>query len=74
MPDEAARQEVTKNGMFPGAAVMYWLGTEGLHALRAERSRTEGPRFSLQAFHDRVLSYGAIPVPLIADLMGGSAA
>jgi uncharacterized protein (DUF885 family) len=74
MPDDAARSEVMKNGMFPGAAVMYWLGTEGLHALRGACARSDGDRFSLQAFHDRVLSYGAIPVPLIADLMGGSAA
>ena len=73
MTDEAARQEVTKNGMFPGAAVMYWIGTEGIHRLRAERARAETAGFSLQAFHDRVLSYGAIPVPLIADLMQGDA-
>jgi uncharacterized protein (DUF885 family) len=69
MPPEAARAEACKNSMFPGTALMYWLGTEGLHALRRERERKEGSSFSLRRFHDRVLSFGSIPVPLIAELM-----
>ena len=55
-----------KNSMFPGTAVMYWLGTDGLHRLRRARERAEGAAFSLRRFHDRLLSFGAIPVPLIA--------
>jgi len=66
MPDEAARAEACKNSMFPGTALMYWLGTDGLHQLRRERQRLEGASFSLRRFHDRVLSFGSIPVPLIA--------
>ena len=62
---EAARSEVCKNSMFPGTAVMYWLGTDGLHRLRRARERADGHAFSLQAFHDRVLSFGSIPVPLL---------
>ena len=62
---EAARAEACKNSMFPGTAVMYWLGTDGLHRLRRTRERAEGAAFSLKRFHDRVLSYGAIPVPLL---------
>jgi hypothetical protein len=69
MPPEAARAETCKNSMFPGTALMYWLGTEGLHALRRQRERREGAAFSLRGFHDRVLQYGSIPVPLIAELM-----
>jgi uncharacterized protein (DUF885 family) len=73
MPAPAARAEAVKNGMFPGAAVMYWLGTKGLHDLRrAEQSRL-GARFSLRRFHDAVLRAGAIPVPLVARLMAGGA-
>jgi hypothetical protein len=66
MADEAARAEACKNSMFPGTALMYWLGTDGLHQLRRERQRVEGASFSLRRFHDRVLSFGSIPVPLIA--------
>jgi len=69
MSDEAARGEVCKNSMFPGTALMYWLGTDALHQLRRHRQRVEGASFSLRRFHDRVLSYGAIPVPLIEQLM-----
>ena len=68
MSPEAARAEVCKNSMFPATAVMYWLGTERLHALRRERERVEGAQFSLGRFHDRVLSFGSIPVPLIAKV------
>jgi hypothetical protein len=70
MEPAAARAEAVKNSMFPGAAVMYWLGTRGIHALRVERSRRAG--FSMRAFHDELLSYGAMPVPLIASLMSAT--
>jgi hypothetical protein len=66
MSEEAARGEVTKNAMFPATAVMYWLGTDAIHALRRERERAEGAGFSLRRFHDRLLAFGSIPVPLVA--------
>jgi hypothetical protein len=64
MSDDAARAEVCKNSMFPGTAVMYWLGTESLHRLRREQSAG----LTLQQFHDRVLAFGSIPVPMIAQV------
>jgi uncharacterized protein (DUF885 family) len=69
MTPTAARAEAVKTSMFPGTAVMYWLGTGGIHALRARVSRSEGHAFSLRSFHDRLLRYGAIPVTLIDRLM-----
>jgi uncharacterized protein (DUF885 family) len=48
--------------MFPATAVMYWLGTEGIHRLRRDHAHECA---SLCAFHDRLLSFGSIPVPLI---------
>jgi hypothetical protein len=74
MTEAAARAEAVKNSMFPGAAVMYWLGTRDLHALRRTCEAREGGAFRLRAFHDRLLSYGAIPVPLVARLMTGGIA
>jgi hypothetical protein len=65
MSPEAAHGEACKNAMFPGTAIMYWLGTDGLHRLRRSRQQAEGPSFSLRRFHDRVLSFGSIPVPLL---------
>ena len=68
MPPEAARGEACKNSMFPATAVMYWLGTDGLHRLRRARERAEGTAFSLRRFHDHVLSFGSIPVPLLEHI------
>jgi uncharacterized protein (DUF885 family) len=65
---QAAIAETVKNSMFPGTAIMYWLGTDGLHRLRRERERLEGPAFSLKRFHDHVLSFGSIPVPLLSQV------
>src|SRR4029077_6613209 len=42
MTPEAARAETCKNSMFPGTAVMYWLGNEGLHALRRGGEQARG--------------------------------
>ena len=69
MSSAAAQGEAVRNGMFPGTAAMYWLGTRGLHRLRAEVWAREGGAFSMRAFHDRVLKHGAIPVALISKLM-----
>jgi uncharacterized protein (DUF885 family) len=69
MPLGAASQEAIKNSMFPGAALMYLVGTNQIWQLRRERERAEGASFNLRRFHDRFLSYGSIPVALIAEAM-----
>jgi uncharacterized protein (DUF885 family) len=73
MPPDAARQEAIKNSMFPGAALMYLAGTNQIWQLRRERERIEGAGFNLRRFHDHFLSYGSIPVTLIAEAMKRSA-
>jgi uncharacterized protein (DUF885 family) len=71
MAAAAAHGEAVKNSMFPGAAMMYLIGTEAIHALRRQLDSRAGGAFSRRAFHDRFLSYGAIPVSLIAaDMLG----
>lgn len=69
MSPEMARAEATKNSMFPGTALMYWFGTNGVHALRREIAAREGAAFTLRSFHDRFLAHGALPVALIHRLM-----
>lgn len=69
MPPASARAEAVKASMFPGTPVMYWLGTTAIHDLRRRLQVGGAGRMSLRDFHDRFLSYGAIPVPLIARLM-----
>jgi uncharacterized protein (DUF885 family) len=68
MSPEAARGEACKNSMFPATAIMYSLGTDGLHRLRRIRERADGAAFSLRLFHDRVLSFGSIPVSLLEHI------
>jgi hypothetical protein len=72
---DAARAEAVKNSMFPGTATMYLCGTQAIHDLRRRLQPRAG--FSLREFHDRLLSYGSLPVALVAEEMdrdsGGSA-
>ena len=69
MPEAAATNEATRNSMFPGTGIMYWLGMQGILDLRAELMRRQDATFSLKRFHDDLLEHGSIPVPLVARRM-----
>ncbi|MDX1495895.1 MAG: DUF885 family protein, partial [Longimicrobiales bacterium] len=69
MSPGAAMGEAVKNSMFPGAALMYLVGTDAIHELRRDLMGVMGDRFVLRDFHDAFLSYGSIPVRLVADEM-----
>ena len=69
MSAEAAHGEAVKNSMFPGGALMYLMGRDAILELRADLQQALGNRFNLRAFHDRFLSFGSIPVALIAAAM-----
>jgi len=55
--------EVVRNSMMPGSRLMYWLGVEGIKALR---KRWKGDTLS---FHDALLSYGHVPLAWIVEEM-----
>jgi uncharacterized protein (DUF885 family) len=68
MPAGAAHAEAVKNSLFPGAACMYLAGWDGIRRLRSELTadlRTP----SLRNFHDRLLSFGSVPVSLVGRSM-----
>lgn len=69
MTPAAAHAEAVKNSMFPGAALIYLIGTDQIHDLRRTLAAQQGERFTLRAFHDRFLSFGSLPVALIARAM-----
>jgi uncharacterized protein (DUF885 family) len=48
---------------------MYLAGWDGIRRLRREMAAREGSDFSLRRFHDRLLSYGSVPVSLVAAEM-----
>lgn len=69
MSAAAARAEAVKNTMFPGAAMMYLIGSDAIINLREEMKSKHGANFNLKKFHNALLSHGSIPVPLIAHSM-----
>ncbi len=71
MPEAASRSEAIKNSMFPGAAMMYVIGTDMIHDLRESHRLQQGVDFDLGRFHDEFLSHGSIPVALTSKIMRG---
>ncbi|MCX8068142.1 MAG: DUF885 domain-containing protein, partial [Anaerolineae bacterium] len=50
----------------------YTLGKLMVLKLREDTRAREGDRFDLRSFHDRFLSYGTPPVPVVRRLMLGT--
>jgi len=48
---------------------MYLMGTDMIRDLRHDLAAREGSSFSLRDFHDRLLSFGSVPVAVIAEAM-----
>ena len=69
MTPEEAHSQAVQNSMFPGTGLIDLMGRDTIHHLRDEVMAIQGSDFSLKAFHDRFLSYGSIPVTLIAKDM-----
>jgi uncharacterized protein (DUF885 family) len=57
----------------PGDALAGALGWLLLEAARTEQEIAEGESFSPRAFHDRLLSQGAVPLPLVLRSVFGEA-
>jgi len=63
--DQEIASEVDRYIVMPGQALAYKSGELAIVALRADAERELGPRFELRAFHDAVLSQGAIPLDIL---------
>lgn len=68
-PASMALEEAVDISMAPATRLMPLVGVASIDELRRQCEDREGPTFSLKSFHDRLLSYGAIPVTLIAASM-----
>lgn len=55
--------EVVRNSIFPGSRATYWLGVEGIRALRRRWTGTT------RDFHDSLLSYGHVPLAFVEEAM-----
>ena len=63
--DQEIASEVDRYIVMPGQALAYKSGELAIVALRADAERELGPRFEVRAFHDAVLSQGAIPLDIL---------
>lgn len=75
--DDGDAQQQAVRGTFDPMYGSYTLGKLMIQKLRADHEReltANGTPWSLRAFHDRFLSYGAAPIPLIrAQMLGADA-
>ncbi|WP_019810117.1 DUF885 domain-containing protein [Saccharomonospora halophila] len=62
--------EVDRYIGYPGQALSYMVGRLEIQRLRAEAERELGAAFDVRAFHDLVLSGGALPMTALADVVG----
>ena len=66
--EKTARQEAVRGTFDPGY-LNYTLGKLMILKLRADWQAQQGPRFTLQNFHDELLRHGAPPLPLLRERM-----
>jgi len=66
---ETARGEVSRHALGPGQAFDYAVGRAQILDLLTKYKAKKGAAFSLQAFHDDLLSHGTVPVSVITSEM-----
>ena len=66
--EKTARQEAVRGTFDPGY-LNYTLGKLMILKLRADWQAQQGPRYTLQNFHDELLRHGAPPLPLLRERM-----
>ena len=60
---------VDRIAVCPGEMVSYGFGEREFVALRREAEAALGAQFDIKAFHERVLAQGAIPLPLLRQVV-----
>ena len=68
MEELPARREALRGTFDPGY-LNYTLGKLMILKLREDYRREQGAAYSLKGFHDKLLSYGAPPLPLLREAM-----
>ncbi len=68
MEELPARREALRGAFDPGY-LNFTLGKLMILKLREDYRREQGAAYSLKGFHDKLLSYGAPPLPLLREVM-----
>ena len=66
---EYLAKEVRKIAHYPGVRMSYLTGKLEIERLRSAAEEKWGDEFTLRKFHDKLLSYGAVPPTLLWDAM-----
>ncbi|HYI40932.1 MAG TPA: DUF885 domain-containing protein [Allosphingosinicella sp.] len=72
--DEGNARQQSARGTYDPAYLNYTMGKLLIRKLRDDWTKTRGGREAWKPFHDKFLSYGGPPIPLVrAQMMGGEA-
>ncbi len=61
--------EVKRYTLTPTQPMSYLVGKREIVSLRDEYRQQRGERFKLKEFHDKLLSFGSVPLPLVREAM-----
>jgi uncharacterized protein (DUF885 family) len=67
--EHEATVEIDRYIASPGQALAYKIGQLKILEIRDEATRELGDKFDLAAFHDALLSHGALPLPILDEQM-----
>lgn len=71
---ENITREIDRYFVYPGQACAYQIGRDRILAVRDTAKAALGDRFALAAFHDTVLKNGAVPLPILEEIVAEWAA
>jgi uncharacterized protein (DUF885 family) len=67
--EDTVRDEVERYIVAPGQAVAYTVGLCRILELRDRACAALGPAFDLAQFHDVILAYGSVPLPVLEEIV-----
>jgi uncharacterized protein (DUF885 family) len=69
MPEPEINAEIDRYIEVPGQALAYMVGRMEIQRVRAEAEAKLGERFDVRAFHDLVVGSGAVPLPVLDQIV-----
>jgi prolyl oligopeptidase len=69
LPRGEIENEVDRYIAWPGQALAYKIGELKIREIREKAKQRAGASFDLRAFHDRLLSFGSVPLRMLEQLM-----